>query len=158
MSIDEFQIAPDTHLRSAHCCTKGSTATPENRDLSDAGVPAVSQPPSYSPMSGLANNQLPRRRSCPHAPPGLDRSDWTVERLSEYAGLSGRCKTLPGMAQNFLACDRGQLLLLPPSLTDGCRRITWCGRCWARSSRWIWRGSEAAYRLGAAGRRRMTRR
>jgi len=41
MSIDEFQIAPDTHLRSAHCCTKGSTATPENRDLNDAGVPAV---------------------------------------------------------------------------------------------------------------------
>ncbi len=31
---------------------------------------------------------------------------------------SGAFKTIPGMAQNFIACDREQDLLLPPSLRD----------------------------------------
>ena len=31
---------------------------------------------------------------------------------------SGRFKTILGMAQNFLACDRAQELLLPPSLHE----------------------------------------
>ena len=33
-------------------------------------------------------------------------------------GLSGAVKTMPGMPQNFLACDREQELLLPPSLRE----------------------------------------
>jgi transposase len=33
-------------------------------------------------------------------------------------GLSGGFKTLPGMAQNFLSCDREQVLLLPPVLSE----------------------------------------
>ena len=32
--------------------------------------------------------------------------------------LSGGFKTTSGMAQNFIACDREQELLLPPSLRD----------------------------------------
>ena len=31
---------------------------------------------------------------------------------------SGVVKTMPGLAQNFLACDRDQELLLPPSLHE----------------------------------------
>jgi hypothetical protein len=31
---------------------------------------------------------------------------------------SGRVKKILGMAQNFIACDRGQSMLLPPDLTD----------------------------------------
>ena len=33
-------------------------------------------------------------------------------------GLSGAFMTLPGMAQNFLACDRDRVLLLPPDLGE----------------------------------------
>ena len=33
-------------------------------------------------------------------------------------GLSGGLKTLSGMAQNFLSCDRDQVLLLPPDLRE----------------------------------------
>src|SRR3954469_15682024 len=33
-------------------------------------------------------------------------------------GLSGAVKTIPGMGPNFLACDRDQVLLLPPSLRE----------------------------------------
>jgi hypothetical protein len=31
---------------------------------------------------------------------------------------SGRVKKIQGMAQNFIACDRGQTMLMPPDLTD----------------------------------------
>src|SRR5205823_14567946 len=31
---------------------------------------------------------------------------------------SGRVKKIPGMAQNFIACDRGQTMLMPPDLMD----------------------------------------
>jgi hypothetical protein len=34
------------------------------------------------------------------------------------AGLSGAIQTMPGMPQNFLACDRQQELLLPPRLRE----------------------------------------
>src|SRR5918912_685547 len=33
-------------------------------------------------------------------------------------GLSGGFMSLPGMAQNFLSCDREQVLLLPPDLWE----------------------------------------
>jgi transposase len=56
------------------------------------------------------------------------------------------------MARNFVGCDRGQLLLMPPSLTD-----------WLPENHLVWtilgaveqmdlERFEAAYRLGAAGR------
>jgi hypothetical protein len=32
--------------------------------------------------------------------------------------LSGAFKTIPGMAQNFIACDREQPFLLPPDVRD----------------------------------------
>ena len=38
--------------------------------------------------------------------------------MHKGAGLSGAVKTHAGMAQNFLACDREQELLLPPSLRE----------------------------------------
>jgi hypothetical protein len=38
--------------------------------------------------------------------------------LRKRGGLSGVIKTIPGMPQNFLACDREQELLLPPSLRE----------------------------------------
>jgi hypothetical protein len=50
-------------------------------------------------------------------------------RLSHKLVSSGRFKTILGMAQNFLACDREQLLLLPPSLHE-----------WLPGGR-LWRGS-----------------
>jgi hypothetical protein len=56
------------------------------------------------------------------------------------------------MALNFVGCDRGQLLLMPPSLTD-----------WLPENHLVWtilgaveqidlERFEASYRLGAAGR------
>jgi transposase len=39
-------------------------------------------------------------------------------RLSRKVGSSGGFKTMAGMAQNFLDCDREQELLLPPSLRE----------------------------------------
>ena len=33
-------------------------------------------------------------------------------------GLSGGLKTLSGMAQNFLSCDRDQVFLLPPDVGE----------------------------------------
>jgi len=41
------------------------------------------------------------------------------------------------MAQNFIACDREQELLLPPSLREWLPLITLRGLCWMPSSRWI---------------------
>ena len=57
------------------------------------------------------------------------------------------------MAQNFIACDRGQVLLLPPSLTD-----------WLPEDHLVWtvfgavdqmdlRGFYGAYRANGAGSR-----
>jgi hypothetical protein len=43
---------------------------------------------------------------------------WIPWWLSRKADPSERVKTIPGMPQNFLACDREQELLLPPSLRD----------------------------------------
>ena len=65
--------------------------------------------------------------------------------------LSAGFKTLLGMARDFISCDRGQLLLLPPSLTD-----------WLPEDHLVWTvlgaveqmdlsGFWEAYRLGAAG-------
>jgi hypothetical protein len=34
------------------------------------------------------------------------------------AVASGSVRTVPGMGQRFFACDRGQELLLPPSLRE----------------------------------------
>jgi hypothetical protein len=39
----------------------------------------------------------------------------------EAVGFSGAVRAVydhPGMGQNFISCDRGQVMLLPPSLTD----------------------------------------
>ena len=38
--------------------------------------------------------------------------------VAQMGGLSGAIKRMPGMPQNFLACDREQELLLPPSLLE----------------------------------------
>ena len=38
--------------------------------------------------------------------------------LSGKVVSSGRVKKILGMAQNFIACDRGQTMLMPPDLTD----------------------------------------
>jgi transposase len=72
--------------------------------------------------------------------------------LSEYRVPSGLISRLRSMALNFVSCDRGQLLLMPPSLTD-----------WLPENHLVWTvlGAvdqmdlsrfEDAYRLGAAGR------
>jgi len=75
------------------------------------------------------------------------------ERLSEYRFcLVGLNYDTSGMARDFVACDRGQLLLMPPSLVE-----------WLPEDHLVWtvlgaveamdlgRFSER-YRLGAAGR------
>src|ERR1700757_2993541 len=41
-----------------------------------------------------------------------------ARRLSRKGCLSGGFKTLLGMAQNFLLCDREQVLLLPPDMGE----------------------------------------
>ena len=65
---------------------------------------------------------------------------------------SGGLMTLPGMARDFVSCERGQLLLMPPSLVE-----------WLPEDHLVWtilgavdqmdldRFAES-YRLGAAGR------
>src|SRR4051794_11797905 len=41
-----------------------------------------------------------------------------MECVAQRAGLSAWFKTLPGVPQNFIPCDREQALLLPPSLRE----------------------------------------
>src|SRR5437870_13020506 len=41
-----------------------------------------------------------------------------VEAVSQTPGPSAPVKTLLGMAQNFIECDREQLLLMSPSLRE----------------------------------------
>ena len=74
-------------------------------------------------------------------------------------GLSGAVKTILVMPQNFIACDRDQALLMPPSLRD-----------WLPEDHLVWTllaaverdgsdGFYGAYRDGRAwAGRRMTRR
>ncbi len=45
----------------------------------------------------------------------------------EKGGPSAAVKTICAMAQNFVACDRGQELLLPPSLRGWLPEGTWRG-------------------------------
>jgi hypothetical protein len=65
---------------------------------------------------------------------------------------SGGFKTLPGMARDFVSCERGQLLLMPPSLVE-----------WLPEDHLVWTVLGAVeqmdldrfregYRLGGAGR------
>ena len=44
--------------------------------------------------------------------------DWICPRLSGLGGAVRRVYDHAGMGQNFISCDRGQVMLLPPSLTD----------------------------------------
>jgi transposase len=41
-----------------------------------------------------------------------------VSAVAERAAPSGVFKTIPGMAQNFIACDREQPYLLPPDVRE----------------------------------------
>ena len=49
------------------------------------------------------------------------------EAVSQTPGLSGDVKQLLGMAQNFIECDREQLLLMSRRCASGCRRTIWRG-------------------------------
>ena len=78
--------------------------------------------------------------------------------LSHKPVLSGGFNQFCGMAQNFIACDREQVLLLPPSLRD-----------WLPADHLVWfvldavdefdlRAIVADYRADGWAGRRMTRR
>ena len=112
-----------------------------------------------------SSSQLVRRRTAAHQrrPAVICRADlsFRVPVSDEAVGFTGvvRCGYEDaGMVQNFIPCDRGQVMLLPLALGIGCRRITSCGRCLAPSSRWMsMRSMGRIVRMGRVG-RRMTRR
>ena len=51
--------------------------------------------------------------------------------------LSGGFQTIPGMPPNFIACDREQVLLMPPSLRDWLPEDHLAWTIQTRSARWI---------------------
>src|SRR4051794_40157456 len=51
--------------------------------------------------------------------PIRNRAPFAIRARLSHKGLpSGSFKTIPGMAQNFIGCDREQPFLLPPDLRE----------------------------------------
>lgn len=82
---------------------------------------------------------------------GRCKSTWArgFTRGCRNIGVVCLFKTLLGWLEISLGCQRGQLLLMPPALSElasACLRITWCGRCWVRSEQMDLARIREAYR------------
>ena len=131
--------------------THRAESEPGGRSLSSSGRPPVTRSvrrPGSRPQVRRAGDHFRGKGIAGSRPSGRSLSWW----LSGKGVPSGAVNAILGMPQNFIACDREQALLMPPSLRDWVPGIIWCGRCLASVEEMDLSAFYAAYRPDGHGR------